>query len=207
MAAASPAPGVIPDSESGSAELSVWKPFLARAVISAAFGLVTIFWREPSTSVMSLAGGLYLLLGGAAYLWTHRMTHWGPRSTLLTGVGGSLLLGAGIASLVIVDDRSFAFAGAVALVVSGFAELVRGLAVRGHAAARDLVVVGGVSIGTGAILPFVEQLGARALLGVTGGGALLTAVVLGLAALSYRHDSALSAPPTSGAPSEPDPVN
>lgn len=205
MAAASPAPGAGP--EPGAAGLAVWRPFLARAVISAVFGLVTIFWREPSTLVMSLAGGSYLVLGGAAYLWTHRMTHWGARSNLLTDVGGGLLLGAGVISLASIDDRSFALAGAVALVVSGFSELVRGLAVRGHVAARDLVVVGGVSIGTGAILPFVEELGAHAMLGVTGGGALLTAVVLGIAALSYRHDSALSAPPMSGAHGGPDPVN
>lgn len=34
-----------------------------------------------------------------------------------------------------------------------------------------------------------EALGAHALLGVAGGGAVITAVVLGLAALSYRHDA------------------
>ncbi|MDN4609983.1 hypothetical protein [Arthrobacter burdickii] len=205
MAAASPAPGTGPDSD--GVQLTVWKPFLVRAVVSAVFGLVTIFWRDPSTLVMSLAGGLYLLLNGGAYLWTHRMAHWGPRFRLLTEIGGGLLLGAGIASLVFLDDRSFAFAGAVALAVAGAAELVRGLAVRGHVAARDLVTAGVVGLATGAILPFVEELGAHALLGVTGGGALLTAVVLGIAALGYRHDSALSAPSVSGAQGEPDPVN
>jgi uncharacterized membrane protein HdeD (DUF308 family) len=202
MAAAPSAPSAAP-----AAELLTWKPFLVRAAVSALFGLLTVFWRDPSTLVMSVAGGVYLLLSGAAYLWTHRMAHWGPRFRLITGIGGGLLLGAGIASLVFVDDRSFAFAGAVALVVAGLAELVRGLSVRAHAASRDLVVVGLVGIVTGAILPFVEQLGAHALLGVTGGGALLTAVVLGIAGLSYRHDSALSASSGSGAQGEPDPVN
>lgn len=203
MAAASPAPGARPD----LAEFTVWKPFLVRAVVSGVFGLVTVFWREPSTLVMSVVGGLYLLLIGAAYLWTHRMTHWGAGSRALTDIGGGLLLGAGVAGLAFRTDAAFAFAGAVALVVAGAAELVRGVAARGHAAARDLVVVGVVGMATGAILPFVEPLGAHALLGVTGGGALLTAVVLGIAALSYRHDSALSAPRGSGARGEPDPVN
>lgn len=202
MAAAPSAPSAAP-----AAELLVWKPFLVRAAVSALFGLLTVFWRDPSTLVMSVAGGVYLLLSGAAYLWTHRMTHWGPRFRLVTDIGGGLLLGAGVAGLVFVDDRSFAFAAAVALVVAGLAELVRGLSVRAHAASRDLVVVGVVGIVTGAILPFVEQLGAHALLGVTGGGALLTAVVLGIAGLSYRHDSALSASSGSGAQGEPDPVN
>ncbi|BBE24386.1 hypothetical protein MN0502_32690 [Arthrobacter sp. MN05-02] len=203
MAAAPPEPGA----RSDTAELSVWKPFLARAGVGAVFGLVTVFWREPSTLVMSVAGGLYLLLTGAAYLWTHRLPHRGSRTKLLPDIGGGLLLGAGIASLVFLDDRSFAFAGAVALVVAGGVEVLRGLRARGSAVARDLVIVGTVAVVTGALLPLVEHLGAHALLGVTGGGALLTAVVLGIAALSYRHDSALSAPATSGARSEPDPVN
>lgn len=202
MAAAPTAPGLGPD----TAALAVWKPFLARAVVGAVFGLVTIFWREPSTLVMALAGGPYLLLAGAAYLWTHRQAHWAPAS-LLTDIGGGLLLGAGIASIAFVDDRVFAFAGALALGVAGVAELIRGLALKTHPAARDLVIVGVVGIATAAILPFVEQLGAHALLGVTGGGALLSAVVLVIAALSYRHDSALSAPGTSGAHGEADPVN
>ncbi|WP_104167646.1 hypothetical protein [Arthrobacter sp. SX1312] len=203
MAAASSAPGAGPD----LAEFTVWKPFLLRAVVSGVFGLVTIFWREPSTLVLSIVGGLYLLLVGATYLWTHRMTHWSAGARALTDIGGGLLLGAGVAGLAFGTDAAFAFAGAVALVVAGAAELIRGFAARGHAAARDLVVVGVVGIATGAILPFVEPLGAHALLGVTGGGALLTAVVLGIAALSYRHDSALSAPWGSGAPGDPDPVN
>lgn len=203
MAVAPPAPGASPD----IAALLVWRPFLARAVVSAVFGLLTIFWRQPSTLVLSLAGGLYLLLIGASYLWTHRKGHWGVRFGMLTDIGGGLLIGAGVASIVFNDDLSFAFASAVALGVAGVAELLRGLAVRGHEAARDLVIVGVVGAVTGAILPLVGHLGAHALLGVTGGGALVTAVVLGIAALSYRHDSALSAPPASGARDEPDPVN
>lgn len=203
MAAASPAPGARPD----PAEFTVWTPFLARAVVSGVFGLVTIFWLAPSTLVMCIVGGVYFLLLGAAYLRTHRMAHWGAGSGVPTGIGAVSLLGAGVAVLALRTDAGFAFAGAAALVVAGAAELVRGLAGRGHVAARDLVVVGAVSVGTGAILPFVEELGAHALLGVTGGGALLTAVVLGIAALSYRHDSALSAPRGPGARGEPDPVN
>ncbi|WP_434995295.1 hypothetical protein [Arthrobacter sp. Ld5] len=203
MAAASPAPAVRPD----PAEFTVWKPFLARAVVSGVFGLMTIFWLEPSTLSMCIIGGSYFLVLGAVYLWTHRMAHWGKRFGVPAAIGAAALLGAGVVSLALRTDAGFAIAGAVALVVAGAAELVRGLAGRGHVAARDLVVVGAVGLGTGGILPFVEPLGAHALLGVTGGGALLTAVVLGIAALSYRHDSALSAPRRSGTQGAPDPVS
>jgi uncharacterized membrane protein HdeD (DUF308 family) len=201
MAVASSTPGA------GSAALQVWRPFLARASVSAVFGLITVFVREPSTQVMSLVGGAYLLLVGAVYLWTHRLGHWERSLRLPTGVGAGLLLGAGIVSLVSGSTQGFAIAGAVALVVAGIAELVRGLGSRTHPAGRDLVTVGVIGTATGAALPFVQSLGAHALLGVTGGGALLTAVVLGIAALSHRHDSALSASTIPGSPQEPDPVN
>lgn len=180
---------------------------MARAVVSAVFGLVTIFWREPTTPVLAVAGGSYLLLWGAGYLWTHRTLGPGVRITPLTSVGGGLLLGAGLVCLVVVDTRTFAVAGAAALAVAGVVELVRGLAERPRPEARDLVLVGVIGLGTGSILPFVEQLGPQALLGVSGGGALLTAVVLGIAALSYRHDSAVSASSVQGAQDGPDPVN
>ncbi len=193
MAAVSPAQGAAPD-----AQFSVWKPFLVRAIMSAVFGILTIFWREPSTAVLSVAGGLYLLFLGVTYLWTHRRVL-GVRSSLPTSLGGGLLVVAAVLTLILMDDRSFAFAGAAALVVAGGAEVARGVTVRGHIAARDLVTVGAVMAATGAILPFFEHLGAHALLGVTGGGALITAVVLGIAALSYRHDSALSTLATPGA--------
>jgi hypothetical protein len=64
-----------------------------------------------------------------------------------------------------------------------------------------------VSVITGAALPFVLPLGAHALLGVTGGGALLTAVVLGLAALTYRHGPARTAAGDPGAHASGDAVN
>lgn len=203
MAAASPVPAADP------AALRVWKPFLARASVSAVFGLVTVFVREPSAQAMSLVGGAYLLLTGAAYLWTHRLERWGQSSRLLTDIGAGLLLGAGIASLVFSNGSgdTFALAGAAALVVAGIAELVRGLRSRTHPAGRDLVTVGVIGAATGAALPFVEPLGPHALLGVTGGGALLTGVVLGIAALSHRHDSALSASAAPGTSGGSDPVN
>ncbi|TYD00480.1 hypothetical protein FQ377_03300 [Arthrobacter echini] len=201
MVTAARAPGADP------AGFLVWRPFMARAVVSAIFGLVTIFWREPTTSVLAIAGGSYLLLWGAGYLWTHRTLGRNTRITPLVIVGGGLLLGAGLACLVVVDARTFAFAGSAALAVAGVVELVRGLAERSRPAARDLVLVGVIGLVTGAILPFVEQLGPQALLGVSGGGALLTAVVLGIAALSYRHDSALSASSLQGTQDGPDPVN
>ncbi len=201
MDTASRAPGAAP------AGPLVWRPFMARAVVSAVFGLLTVFWREPSVPVLSVAGGLYLLIGGVVYLWTHRTLGRCSRFSALMTISGALLLVAGIASLVLPDTRSFALTGGVALGVAGIAEVIRGVSTREHPAGRDLILVGVVGLVTGAILPFVEHLGAQALLGVSGGGALLTAVALGIAALSYRHDSALSASSSSGTQGEPDPVN
>lgn len=192
MPAVPPAPGA-----DRAADFAVWKPFLLRAVVSAVFGLSTVFWGEPSTRGMAAAAGAYLLLTFVGYLWTHRTA--GLRTSALspTMVAGVLLLVAGAVTLVW-DERGLAYAGAAALVVSGLAEVQRGIAVRTSVAGRDLITVGAIAAATGGLLPFFERLGAHALLGVTGGGAVLTAVVLGIAALSHRHDSALSGSDTPG---------
>jgi hypothetical protein len=56
--------------------------------------------------------------------------------------------------------------------------------------ARDWRISGALLILTGIILTLVSGLGSKAQLGVLGGGAMILAVQLLLAGLSYRHDSA-----------------
>lgn len=169
----------------------LWKPFLFRAAVAAAFGAVTIFWASPSVHVMSVAGGLYLLLVSAAMLWAERtLRAAGAVPSWIAGSAPAVLAVAALLNLWIHTDRMFAQVGALALVLAGVVELVIGFQHRGkHVAARDFRLVGTVSVLTGVLLPFFQDLGAHALLGVTGGGAVITAVVLGLAGLSYRHDS------------------
>jgi uncharacterized membrane protein HdeD (DUF308 family) len=123
-------------------------------------------------------------------------------------VAGGLLGAAGLGNLVVQNELLFAATAGAALAVAGAVELVTGVRLRRtRPAGSDLILVGAVSVLTAAALPFVVPLGAHALLGVAGGGALLTAVVLGIAALSYRQEAGRPAPTEAGARPAGDAVN
>ncbi|NJC24104.1 uncharacterized membrane protein HdeD (DUF308 family) [Arthrobacter pigmenti] len=180
-----------------AASPALWRAFLLRAAVAGAFGLLTIFWGQPSVHVLSVAGGLYFLATAATvFLQERSLRAQDAAPSWLTGTAPVLLAVAGLLNLWIHTDAMFAGTGALVLIVSGVVDVVVGMRNRGkHAAARDFLLVGVVSVLTGALLPLFQPLGAHALLGVSGGGAVITAVLLALAALSYRHDARQAADP------------
>ncbi|GAB13155.1 hypothetical protein ARGLB_037_00030 [Arthrobacter globiformis NBRC 12137] len=178
-----------------SAEL--WKPALLRAAAALAFGAVTVFWAAPSVAGMSLTGGVYLLATGLILLWGIPMTGFrreAPAGRLLSAAGAALT-GAGVALLFLQGSLVFAVIGAVGLAVASAAELWLGVTLRGrHVLARDWLASGVIGLGTAGTLPFFVGLGPHALLGVAGGGAIISGVLWILAGLSLRHDARADAP-------------
>jgi tellurite resistance protein TehA-like permease len=170
---------------------ALWRAFLVHAAVAGAFGVLTIFWGQPSVHVMSVAGGLYFLgLAIAVHLTERSLKTQDAVPAWLTRTVPVFLAVSGALNLWIHSDSVFGGTGALALILLGVVYLVVWAKNRGrHAAARDFLLTGVISLLTGALLPMFEALGAHALLGVAGGGAVITAVVLALAALSYRHDS------------------
>lgn len=156
------------------------------------FGAVTIFWAAPSIEVMGWSGGLYLLATGVLLVWGIRASGF-PRESApdkLLSAAGSVLAGAGVALLLLHGDLLFGVIAALGLAVAGALELFCGLKFRGrHVLARDWIASGIIGLGTAAILPFFISLGAHALLGVAGGGAIISGVLWALAGLSIRHDA------------------
>lgn len=180
---------------------ALWRAFLVHAAVAGAFGLLTIFWGQPSVHVMSVAGGLYFLgLAIAVYLTEQSLRVQGAMPAWLTRTVPVFLAVAGLLNLWIHRDSMFAQTGALALILMGVVYLVVWARNRRkHPAARDFLLVGIVTTLTGVLLPLFQALGAHALLGVAGGGAVISAVVLVLAALSYRHDARETAGPASQA--------
>ena len=173
-----------------SAEL--WKPALLRAAAALAFGAVTVFWAAPSVTGMSLTGGAYLLATGLILLWGIPLT--GFRREVHAGrllsAAGAALTGAGVALLFLQGSLVFAVIGAVGLAVASAAELWLGIKLRGrHVLARDWLASGVIGLGTAGTLPFFAGLGPHALLGVAGGGAIISGMLWILAGLSLRHDA------------------
>lgn len=180
---------------------ALWRAFLVHAAVAGAFGLLTIFWGQPSVHVMSVAGGLYFLgLAIAVYLTEQSLRVQGAMPVWLTRTVPVFLAVVGLLNLWIHSDSMFAQTGALALVLMGVVHLIVWFKNRRkHPAARDFLLIGIVTTLTGVLLPLFQDLGAHALLGVAGGGAVISAVVLALAALSYRHDARETAGPASQA--------
>jgi len=170
----------------------LWMPVLLRAVAALAFGAVTIFWATPSVEVMAWAGGIYALATGVLMLWGMPKAGFRredmPRKLL--SAAGSILMGCGAALLLLHGDLLFGVIAALGLGVAGVIELLCGLRNRGsHVLARDWIASGIIGMGTAAALPFFISLGAHALLGVAGGGAIISGVLWMLSALTLRHDA------------------
>lgn len=184
-----PATSAEPAAPVPSADL--WKPVLTRAGVALVFGAVTIFWTQPSVLVLGWAGGLYLVATGLALLWSVRKTGFG-RVELpgrLFAAGPSVMIGAGVALLFLPEDWMFGVFAALALTVVAAVELYAGLRYRRHALGRDWAISGVIGLGTAIALPFFISLGAHALLGVAGGGAIISGVLWILAGLTLRYDA------------------
>lgn len=156
------------------------------------FGAVTIFWAAPSVEVMGWAGGLYLLATGAVVLWGAPATGFPRQSSSgkLVSAAGSVLTGAGFALVLMHSDLLFGVIGALGLGAAGALELWCGLRNRGrHVLARDWITSGAIGLGTAVLLPFFIGMGAHALLGVAGGGAIISGVLWILSGLTLRHDA------------------
>lgn len=181
------------DSAANTAQLAdLWKPVLLRALVALAFGALTVFWPSPSVQVMGWAGGLYLLATGLLLLWGIPKTGY-TRDRMpgkILSAAGAALTGAGAALVLLHGDRVFGAVAALGLGVAGAVELYCGIRHRGrHVLARDWIASGIIGLGTAAILPFFISLGAHALLGVAGGGAIISGVLWVLSGLTLRHDA------------------
>ena len=176
-----------------------WIPILLRSVIAAVYGALTIFWQEPTLSVLAAAGGIYLVLTGVS-VWRMAVL---ARASQVPAVPAALLAAAAIyavAGVVVGVFQSvgiFAYVAGAALLVGGAIELVFWFRARKlFVPARDWLITGVVGIGAGVLLPVFLALPAgsqaHALLGVSGGAAVITAVILAISGLGLRHDASLT---------------
>jgi uncharacterized membrane protein HdeD (DUF308 family) len=156
----------------------LWKPVLIRATVALVFGAVTIFWASPSVHVLAWAVGLYLLATAAA-VWMSR--------ALPIAVPVVVALG-GIGALITQSDAGASLSAMFALLVLGLLEFMHGLRKR-DLVARDWLISGVIAVGAAGALPFFTSLGAHALLGVAGGGAIISGVLWILSGLTLRHDA------------------
>ena len=174
------------------AAADLWKPVLVRAGIALVFGAVTVFWAAPTPAGMAWAGGLYLLATGVVLLWSVNKTGFRPGSPSgkTVAAAGAVLTGTGAAVGLIPGSLVFGVLAGLGLGLAGAAELYLGITNRGRSVlARDWMASGVIGLGTAVLLPFFIDLGPHALLGVAGGGAIISGVLWALAGLTLRHDA------------------
>jgi len=166
---------------------------LTRALVALAFGAVTVFWAAPSASDMGWAGGLYLLATGVTLI--RGIAKLGPAAAKLPAgkimaAAAAAMTGAGVAVAFLGSELVFGVIAALGLGLLGAAELYQGFLYRGRSIlSRDWLASGVIGLGTAVALPFFIGLGAHALLGVAGGGAIISGVLWILSALTLRHDA------------------
>ena len=122
-----------------------------RALVAAAFGILTIFWPEPGDTVMALAGGAFLLLSGAAVWLLARKPEASEYRTLLQLEAGAFAV-AGALTFALQTPSTFTILATAALLIGGGAELVlwwQNRGPQGSVLSKDWLIVGIVSVGFG----------------------------------------------------------
>lgn len=175
---------------------ALWQRVLLRAVVTLAFGLVTVFWADPGVLGLCIAfAGYFLALAATQYEVVRALElPRGHRGRLvLLGAAGFLAM-SGVVVAISATTVVAAWLGGAALAVMGAAELFAALnrpasATKAKPALRsDWIISGVLGLGTGILLPFFAGVGPHALMGVSGGGALMIGALWALSALTLHHD-------------------
>lgn len=187
---------------------SLAAPTLVRALLTLAFAAGTIFVTAPSLGFSIWLLGLWMAAVGACVLWTdarareHESLELRSLASVPRSTGIMWILG-GIAVVMIPGTAPvLALIASLVLFLVGLPEGWLGTSRRSqHPLARDWQIVGLVNAVAAIGVLLVAGLGPHAILGVVGGAAIISGVLLLLGALSLRHDArgaADAAEPSSG---------
>lgn len=174
----------------------LWQPVLFRSMVTLLFGIVTVFFGAPDTLGLCLNFGWYFLVLAASHYWFVRrlaLPRGDTKRLALLGAAAFLAV-AGVVIFISINAVLAAWLGGAALLLMGAAELFAALRNPSGKAAKsqlrsDWLISGVLGVGTGLLLPFFINAGPHGLLGVSGGGALMTGALWLLSALTLRHDA------------------
>ncbi|GAA3063716.1 MULTISPECIES: hypothetical protein [Actinomycetes] len=167
------------------------RPVWVRAVITAVFAAVTVFWQDETLTLLKVAVAGYFALGATA-VWDYAK----DEELVPATVRGPLALGAAawvlsaVAVIFVGTTTAAAVIAGVGFVAMGVAELVAGIRGRGaFVPARDQLLLGAVGTLTGAALLVGMQLDVHGILGIAGMGVIIMAVLLMISGGGMVHDA------------------
>lgn len=153
---------------------------MLHALIYLIFGIITVFVQTPDNVFTKILLGLWMLALGTSHALTARGMHYGPATS--TSLSSTALVQAASGALLVIMPDTLALIILAVCAGSGLPGLIKlllGMRYRSAVAVwRDWVLEGGVLLAVALLLPFVGEIGAKATLGVPGGGALIIGIFL-----------------------------
>ncbi|GAA1140241.1 hypothetical protein [Nesterenkonia lutea] len=166
------------------------RPVWVRAVITAVFAVVAIFWQEETVTLLKISLAAFFVLGATA-VWDYAKIESVPmalRGPLALGAAAWVL--SGIAVLFVNTPAAAAVIAAVGFGAMGVAELVGGLRTRREfIPAREQLTLGAVGVLTALGLAVGLGLDPHGVLGIAGMGVVIMAVLLLISGAGLLHDA------------------
>ncbi|MDR4534382.1 DUF308 domain-containing protein [Glutamicibacter sp. PS] len=168
----------------------VFRPVFLRGLSALIYALASIFWINADTQVLAYATGALLVVTGV-FMWQYASVPSAPeKSRGLYALGSGLMLVAGIVTLFMSTPAMVGFMAAFGFLVAGISEILIFAKYRGvFPPYRNQLVSGAVSVALAAALAVGGSLDAHGMFGLIGGGAIIFAVFVLIAAFGHRHES------------------
>ncbi len=166
------------------------RPAWVRTGVTAVFAAFTIFWTDDTMTVARIALAAFFILAATA-VWDYVKTEEVPPAmTGAMALGSATWVFAGIAAIFATSTAVLAIIAGIGFALMGACELYGALKVRTEfVPSRDHVILGVVGILTGIGLFLGAGLDPHGILGISGTGVIIMAVLLGISAAGLTHDS------------------
>lgn len=166
------------------------RPVWMRGLITLAFAIFTTFWQDDTLTLLKISLAAFFVLGATA-VWDYAKLEVVPDSLRgMLAVGASVWVLSGVAAVFVGTDTAAAVVAAVGFLGMGLAELVGGVRARNEfVPSRDHILLGGVGVLTGVSLMVGSQLDPHGILGISGMGVIVMAVLLLISGGGLIHDS------------------
>lgn len=159
-------------------------------MITAVFATFTIFWTDETLTLARIALAAFFVLCATA-IWDYLKAEEVPVAMRSAGaLGAAAWVLSGIAAIFAGSAAVLAIIAGAGFLIMGVAELYGALKVRGEfVPARDHIIVGAVGILTGIGLFLGAGLDPHGILGISGMGVVVMAVLLLISAAGLTHEA------------------
>lgn len=167
-----------------------WKPLLIRAALAAAVGLTSVFWAAPPLQVLGLILAAFFVANAALLRRLIASEETPGAARVALAATAVAWLAAGVVLVFLPTVAGVTAAAAAGWIAGGAGQIAAWARTRkAFVPARDWALTGLVETGIGVGLLLFWGVDAHGIFGIGGGGQVIVAVFVAIAALGYRHDA------------------